>query len=498
MKSTARLLTLMLSLLAASISVSAQLTYTVQAGETIEQIAERHNLGVDEITALNPDAANLCFAGMKLRLPDPEATASAAASASGFGALPTFETMRDHYRRSSICLILMVHTDKPYADDMVRVFQNFPMPVRYNEHNISLKVVEVTGKQKREDIERMLQRNNVGREVVGRWFNRNYNGVMNMDLVHQRGGYGAFHDDYMRTVNTVRGTATLRDEGIELLESTFVLVCDMEYAEQNKGFKIGAVLAGIGSVAMGVASAYSEYQGMQAYNNGDYQAASSHYSNAQTLSAGSSLAATGAAALADLSKFRVNIHSYLYRLNWDQVRTASMFNNYWVDSSTPRSEGERRRKSFDNAQFGLTYVGDYSKASSKTKLVSSTDVDAVVLDVCDRSVSESVKALAEKFPVFRPRTPFYCEQGAIFSHIGTKEDVAPDKKYEIVKRTKGKDGKVEYKRVGVATAGTPWQNTDISFDRYFSPDMKGTRFKLTKGKYEELANTPGLQIREMN
>lgn len=493
-----RILSLMLPLMTASLTVSAEMTYTVQAGETIEQIAERLNFGVDELTALNPDAANMCFAGMKLKLPDPEATAAASTTASGFGALPTLETMRDHYRRSSICLILIVHTDKPYADDMVRVFQNFPMPVRYNEHNIALKVVKVQGKQSRSDIESMLQRNNVGREVVSKWFNRGYDGSMNMDLVHARGGYGAFHDDYMRTVNTVRGTATLRDEGIELLESTFVLVCDMEYAEQNKGFKIGAVLAGIGSVAMGVASVMNDYQSIQAANKGDYKSAANYRNNAQALSAGSAAAAQGAAALADLSKFRVNIHSYLYRLNWDQARTSAMFNNYWVDSSTPRSEGERRRKSFDNAQFGLTYVGDYSKASSKTKLVSCTDVDAVVLDVCDRSVSESVKALAEKFPVFRPRTPFYCESGAIFSHIGTKEDVVPNKKYEIVKRTRAKDGKIEYKRVGVATAGTPWKNTEISFDRYFSPDMKGTRFHITKGKYEELANTPGLQIREMN
>lgn len=493
-------LRLLLLLLSASMVgpgvANAQTVYTVQQGETIEDIAARHNLGVDEIVALNPDAANFCFAGLQLKLPEPGSTATA--SAGGFGSLPTLETIKDHYRRSSICLILIVHTDKPYADAMVRVFQNFPMPVRYNEHNIDLKVVEVNRKQKREDVERMLARNCVGREVVGRWFNRDYSGMMNMDLVHERGGYGAFHDDYLRTANTVRGTATLRDEGIELLESTFVLVCDMEYAEQNKGFKIGAALAGIGSAVMGFASAYSEFQGIQAQANGDYQKAAESYSNAQALAAGSQLAATGAATLADLSKFRVNIHSYLYRLNWNQNRTASLFNTYWVDETTPRGERERRRQNFDNAQFGLEYVGDYSKASSKTKLVSCTDVDQVVLDVCDRSVEESVKALAQKFEVFRPRTPFYCKNGSIYSHIGTKEDVAAGKKYEIVKRTQSKKGKIEYKRMGVAQAKEPWQNIDISFDRYFSPDMEGTNFHIIKGKYEEMAQTPGLQIREMN
>lgn len=472
-----------------------QQIYVVQPGETLEQIAERNNLGVDELISSNPGAADFFFAGMQLNIPQGSGVGNA--SAAGYGLLPTAETIRDHYRRSSICLILIAHTDKPYADAMVRVFQNFPMPLRYNNHNIDLRVVEVNGKQSQKDIEKMLFKNSVGREVVGKWFNRDGLGKMDMSLVHERGGYGAFHDDYMRTVNTVRGTATLRDEGIELLESTFVLVCDMEYAEQNKGFKIGAVLSAVGSVAMAGLSAYSEIQGNIAYSKGDYQSARQNYNSARTYAAGSSLAATGAQLLNDLSKFRVNIHSYLYKLNWDEARTANMFNNYWVDDYTPEAESNRRRQSFDRAQFGLEYIGDYSKASSKTKLVSCTDVDKVVLDVCHRSVEESVKALADKFEVFRPRTPFYCADGGLYSHIGTKEDVEYDKKYEIVKRSKSKNGKIEYKRVGVVKAGSPWKNAEISFDRYFSPEMKGTHFKITKGKYEDIAQTPGLQIREM-
>lgn len=474
--------------------VSAQNTHVVQAGETIESIAAKYNLAPEEIIQANPNAADFCFAGLKLTLPEPGSDVSAA----GFGALPTSENIRDHYRRSSICMILLVHSDKPYADAMVRVFNDFPKPLRYNEHNLDIRVVEVTGKQKKGDIERILQKYSVGRGVVSRWFNRNSLGHMNMDLIHERGGYGAFHHDYQRAMNTVRGTATLRDEGVELLESTFVLVCDMEYAEQNKGFKVGSVLASIGSVAMMAAAAYMEYDSYKEESKGNYEKAASKQGASQLLQAGSQLTSAGAEALADLSKFRVNIHSYLYKLNWDQNRTASMFNTYWVDESTPHSEAERRKKTFDSANFGLEYIGNYSKASSKTKLVSCTDVDQVVLDVCHRSVSESIKALAEKFIVFRPRTPFYCENGMIYSYIGSKEDVLADKKYEIVKRTKDKNGKVEYKRVGAVKAQRPWQNADISFDQYFSSDMKGTAFEITKGKYEELAGTPGLQIREMN
>ena len=134
-------------------------------------------------------------------------------------------TDKDQYRRSSLCLILLTHRDKKYAAEMERVFREFPLPARYNEHNISdLRVISVRGKQSKSDIDHLVRSNYVAQKVVGRWFNRSYSGRMNMDLIHERGGYGAFYADYQRSKGNVRGTDMLRDEGIELLQSTFVLV----------------------------------------------------------------------------------------------------------------------------------------------------------------------------------------------------------------------------------------------------------------------------------
>ncbi len=57
-------------------------------------------------------------------------------------------TDKDQYRRSSLCLILLTHRDKKYAAAMERVFRSFPLPARYNEHNISdLRVISVSGKR---------------------------------------------------------------------------------------------------------------------------------------------------------------------------------------------------------------------------------------------------------------------------------------------------------------------------------------------------------------
>ena len=146
--------------------------------------------------------------------------------------------------------------------------------------------------------------------------------------------------------------------------------------------------------------------------------------------------------------------------------------------------------------FPLKYVGAYKATSSKTILRSWKNEDEVIKDVCYRCVAKGVKQLAKKFVVFKPRTPYYYEGSTMYSHIGTKEDVRYGQKYEIVQRAKDKQGNIKYKRVGVATAGTPWNNRDMRFDEYFDPEQKGTRFYVQNAKVDLWPNR-GLQLREM-
>lgn len=228
---------------------------------------------------------------------------------------------RDDYRRSSLCLVLLTHNDKKYAAEMERVFRSFPMPARYNEHNISdLRVISVKGKQGKSDIERILRKNNVAQKVVGRWFNRNpYSGVMDMNLIHDRGGYGAFYADYERSQSTVRGAGLLRDEGIELLQSTFVLVCDMDYIDKKKGAawgSMGMLLLSAGMQGMAQAN-YNQAQ--KEAQKGNYKEAQKKQEAAQNWNLGSTLSMAGAAVVADIGGFRVKMNAYLYRLKWDDA-----------------------------------------------------------------------------------------------------------------------------------------------------------------------------------
>ena len=411
-----------------------------------------------------------------------------------------FVSDKEEYRRSSLCLILLTHKDKKYAEEMERIFKEFPMPARYNEHNIvGFRCVSVRGTQTKADIDKMLQRMNIGQKLVERWFNRNEStGAMDMDLIHDRGGYGAMYADYERAKETVRGTAMLRDEGVELLQSTFVLVCDMDYIDKAKRAGWAAFGMGLLSLGMQVGSAVSYSQAQSAYARGDYRTARSKESSARAWNAGSLATAGASRIVADIGGFRVKLNAYLFKLNWDDEMTERMYSNYWVDETTSAQEADTRRRQFENDAnlFTMKFVGQYKATSSKTILRSWKNEDEVIKDVCYRCVAKGVKELSKKFVVFRPRTPYYFEGKYMYSHIGTKEDVRYGKKYEIVQRTKDKKGNINYKKVGLATAGTPWNNRDIRFDEYFDPEQKGTRFTVKSSKVDLWPNT-GLQLREL-
>lgn len=406
---------------------------------------------------------------------------------------------REQYRRSSLCLILLTHEDKKYAADMERVFKNFPLPARYNEHNISdMRVISVKGKQTRSKIEKMLAEKNVAKRIVGRWFNRNpFTGSMDMDLIHERGGYGASYADYQRAQNNVRGTDMLRDEGIELLQSTFVLVCDMDYIDKKKRAAWGAVGLALLSTASAVMSGVSQQQAYNAASKGDYEEAKRKQQAATAWNVGSTVGMAGAAVVADIGGFRVKMNAYLYQLQWNDEMTGLMYNQYWCDSSTTPEECKSRTELFDSDSdhFRLQYVGNYKAMSSKTILRSWKNEDEVILDVCERCVNKGMKKLAQSFPIFKPRSPFYFEGNDIYSHIGYKEDVAYGKKYEVIQPFKDKNGQICYKHIGKATAGEPWNNREIRFDQYFDTGEKGTQFHCQKASLD--LHTPGLQLREL-
>lgn len=377
----------------------------------------------------------------------------------------TAQNNLNDYRRSSLCIILVTHQGTKYAEDMERQFLKMQLPERYNEHNIQLRVLHTNKSLKSKNIAKLLENNEVGKQLIAKWFNRDpHTGQMNMDLIHERGGYNATMSDAERADMTVRGRALLQEEGVDLIQNTFVLVCDMQYKKRNDA----GALASLGTFLLSAGM-----QAMGQYTHTDVSASTKQLNQA-------------AGELADLSGFSVLMDAHLLQLKWTKDDLNKLYSNYWVDETTPTFEAEAHKKAFDNDAnaFMLKYLGHYKNKSTKLEMEHSQGFDDLILTVTDKTVNKSIKELALMFPQFKPKTPLVHNKSGMVAYVGTKEDITNKSIFDVVESVK-KNGEIKYKKVGSlkVVPGTVWDNTNIHLDKIENiQDVDGTHLYSKRNK----------------
>ena len=157
------------------------------------------------------------------------------------------------YRRSSICSFLVSRLDQKMYDRIQQKYIEIPTPDKYNDHNLSIRMINVGKKGNYADsISNWLDNNKIASRIVAKWYNRNMlTGECNMSLIQERGLYNATEFDKELAARSPRGIAMLADAGEELIGNTFVLVHEAHYIDNAKrsqnvstGLKIGGALLG--------------------------------------------------------------------------------------------------------------------------------------------------------------------------------------------------------------------------------------------------------------
>ena len=477
-------------------------THTVQRGETLSQIAQKYGVTEDAIRKANPNLGNMFYTGIKLTIPE---TPTQTVKESKIQQLPTTNNVfqqneqpvfthtkpqnipqpdkKDNYKRSSLCLMLLTHNGDEYAKAIEEQFLAMPLPNRYNGLNVDLRVINTpVGKASDTYIERILNERGTAKELVSKWFNRDYSGKMNMNRVHLWGGYNATYADLQRARANVRGTALLTDEGSELIKNTFVMVCDISYYDRsNTGSFLSELFAG--------AASYFNLDAQQRFSQGKDASLSSSLAQ---LSAASSVASE------DIAGFSVKVNAHLLRLKWDKKLLEKMYNEYWVDEETSEYEARNRKAAFDNDRnsFTLEYLGSYLSRSGMTVSKSSNNLDLVIREVCGEAVDRSMNNLAKMFPVFKPTTLYRCvSDNSMYAYIGTKEGVNMKSRFEVLRPEKNKKGILDYKKIAEVKPVNIWNNAGM----YITEDNleqkhHGTLFTRTSGSKELCM--PGYLLRE--
>ena len=379
-----------------------------------------------------------------------------------------------NYRRSSIYSVLVNHTDQQFASEIKEAFLQIPVPDKFNDHNLSVKVLNLDKKlsgasSEKENplITEFLNNNKVASRLVGRWFNRDFfTGQCNMELVKERGLYNATEFDKQLASRSARGMAMLQDAGEDLIGNTFVLVNDIRYVDKNKGAKtVGSILKVFGSIA-------AAYTG----NNID------------------DLTDNIGDMVETIKGFKVKINTFLYKLEWSDDIATQFYQDQYGAVPDPT-----KKANFDAARgnYKLKYVGKVESSGGTTSFLGINEDQPVVMvrKACQRAIDENVVDLQRNYEEFRTKSPLVSVE-PITAFVGMKEGVTAKSKFEVLEVVELENGKHKYNRVGVIQPieNLIWDNRFMAVEEGAQGATLGfTTFRKVSGK----DFSKGMLIREM-
>lgn len=378
------------------------------------------------------------------------------------------------YRRSSIYSLLINHTEQKYSSEIKEAYLQIPVPDKFNDHELSVKVLEMNEKLSKAGSEKenpaiteFLVKNKIASRMVGKWFNRDsYTGVCDMELVKERGLYNASEFDKQLAARSARGLAQLQDAGEELIANTYVIVNDIRYVDKNKKAKTaGGVLKALGSLASAVTGV-------------DVTSITDNVGDM----------------INSIKGFSVRINTFLYKLEWDEEQA-----NLFYQEQYAAKPDESKRENFENARsnYKLKYVGKVESRGGSVSFLGIKEDQPIMMvrKACQRAIDENLVDLQREYEEFRTKTPLLSVE-PLTAYIGMKEGVTEKTKFEVLETIELEDGSHKYERVGVIEpiANMVWDNRFMAVEEGAKGAGLGfTTFRKVSGK----DFSKGMLIREI-
>lgn len=391
------------------------------------------------------------------------------------------------YRRGSICSFMIGHRDLSFAQEIENVFNEMPVPDKYNDHSIGKKVFYTAeGKLKMKnldshmgfkinassdktlmnDFDFFLQKQAIASRPIAKWFNRKKaTGICNMNLVQERGYQNASEVEKRLAALSVRKDALLKDAGEELIGNTFVLINDIRYIDQSKG---SSIIGGVVSAATQMAGALNGIEVSEENNLGTI--------------------------ISSYKGFNVKIKTYLYQLIWDDEISSYFYKDIYSENSD-----DKKKENFENnrGRFSLLYLGMQESSGKSVSFlgINKDNPQQMVRKACQRALDENIASLQKNFDVFKVKAPLYNIQ-PLTCEIGMKEGVTENSRYEVLETVEDSKGHINYKRIGVIRPikGKIWDN------RYMAAEEKAEGADLKFTTFEKVSGGPffaGMLVREI-
>jgi len=355
----------------------------------------------------------------------------------------TYAQTQYDYERSALHVMLLHRLSQKYDKEVQDVFHQMPFPSRFYDHNLGVNVFSVSKSDENmtQNIQSFIEQVNLGQKMVSKWFNRDkQTGSMNVNLVLERGLYNATFSDVQVVNASFRGKVLLMDAGAQLIHNTYLLVHDIQYN----------TLAGVGG---------------------------------------------GLFNMQGVGGFCVTVTSYLYRLRWDDEIAGAFYKMYYTEdglNNPDKVQGYLAEKNL----FKMDFAGMISTTESERKVVANVKNPTDMLTwICTRAADKNIAKLQREYPDFRIKAPLESIE-PLTAHVGLKEDVSVNTRYEVLIRSVDKQGIATYERQGIIrpVEGKIWDNRFNLSDRTTDDNgLSYTTFETVSGG----PFYPGMLIQEI-
>jgi len=416
------------------------------------------------------------------------------------------------YRRSSLHLMMMEDAKLPEKEIIINTFNNYPFPDKYNDHKVDIITipnflnddakeakkelkaqkkadkesgVKLTDEEKKrkklikelkgadKTIDKYFNENKVANTIVAKWYNMQENGVMNFDLISDRGKYDATELDVKIAGKMSKSIDTqLQDAGTELIDKTFVIINKFKFVNNE----IAAFIAYELSKVV-IESLPNKSKIEQTIRNAAEKKAKNLYEKAR-------------------KGYTVGTQAILYKLDWSKLVQSTFYNEHYMpaDYSATLSDAEKieAMNNFQNSDlFQLKLVG-MEKQTIRVLNLTSEDLNKqqIINEATKRTMNKVYVKLQKEYDVFKPRMPLItASKKDCTAKIGMKEGLKGGEKFEVLEQMVDKDGLTIYKSKGTIKVNKKklWDNQFYAASPQAKKDKKeeilATGFKGCKNSF---------------
>jgi len=285
------------------------------------------------------------------------------------------------YDRSSITVLYMQFQDEGHSQEVKEKVENLSISDKYYNNNLAQVSFSAPFSRNTsvisDEIKNYLNEQNVGRQVISKWYARQSDGAMSMDLIFERGMFNATDAAFIKAQSTKLGNAVLQDYGNRLIERSYILVLDYESVKTMNELK-----------------------------------------------------------MPKMKGWKSTVTGYLFKINYNEETQNALYDS-WIYPEDSQSVKDEKNKKFEQINFSLDFVTKttvYTTASQAEgtsqlgRLLKEKSEDELLSEMVQKGYDETLYYLEKNYEDFMVKTTIY-QVGPIRAKIGKKEGLKCDNRY---------------------------------------------------------------------